>query len=208
MPEPTDSGATPTDETGPESTAEGATPQPDQRDAADTGQDNSDDTPLQPQGRRALTEERQARQKAEEQLKQVRKQLSELTEANQTEQERAVSKARREGYDEAVKLANSRLVKAEARALAAAAGWRDPADALLYVEPDAIKVTDSGDVDSDALKSALSEIAKSKPYLLAENDAKPSRPRSSRPDPVKNGKDSSPKPDMENWLRSRARSSR
>lgn len=108
-------------------------------------------------------------------LKKKAGQFDELVERSKTEQERAVDAARKEGNSSAWTVANTRLVRAEARALAAAAHFRDPADAVAFLgDLAAIKVTDEGDVDADAIKARLEDLAKTKPYLLV--DEKPTRP--------------------------------
>lgn len=71
--------------------------------------------------------------------------------------------------------ANQRLVRAEARALAASAKFRDPSDAVAFLgDLSTVRVSSEGDVDADSLKAALNDLAKAKPYLLAEE--KPTRP--------------------------------
>lgn len=96
-------------------------------------------------------------------------------EAARSEQERAVDAARKEGESTATQRANAILAKAEARALAAEANFRTPADAVAFLDLASIKVTENGDVDAEALKVALKKLAEEKPYLLA--DEKPARPK-------------------------------
>lgn len=90
-----------------------------------------------------------------------------------TEQEKAVDAARKEGEAAANQRANARLVSAEIRALAAAAGFRDPADATAHVDAASVQVGDDGQVDAASLKAALDELAKAKPYLLKETRPRP-----------------------------------
>lgn len=192
MPDADPTGATPDQEAQPEQPTEpeGATPE--------AGEDEA----LGESGRRALVSERQARRDAETQLSAMKRELEELQEASKSEAEKAISHARREGFAEATKTANARLTRAEARAIAAAAGWRDPDDALLYVKPESVKVSESGEVDATALTALLAEVAKAKPYLLASDNG--GRPRSSRPDApaIKAGRGPDT-PDMDSWLRTR-----
>jgi len=104
--------------------------------------------------------------------------------AAKTEQERAVDAARKDGESAATQRANALLVKAEARALAAEANFRTPADAVAFVDLASIKVTESGEVDGAALKAALATLAGEKPYLLADDKApKP------KPDPSQGARD-------------------
>jgi hypothetical protein len=98
-----------------------------------------------------------------------------LAEASKTEQERAVEQARTEARTEALTVANTRIVSAEARALAAAARFRNPTDAVAFLDLKTVKVGDDGTPDSDALKAALATLAKDKPYLV--EDEKPGKPK-------------------------------
>jgi hypothetical protein len=101
-----------------------------------------------------------------------------LVESSKTDQQRAVEQARKEGESEALKRANSRVITAEARALAAAKQFRDPTDAVAFLRAggalDSIKISDEGDVDTKALEAALDDLAKTKAYLL--NEEKNPRP--------------------------------
>lgn len=108
--------------------------------------------------------------------------LDQIEQANATDLERATKKAADEARAEVQTTANARIVRAEARALAAAARFRDPADAVAFLDLKSIKVDDSGDPDADAIKAALKTLGESKPYLLA--DDKPGKPK---PDPSQGG---------------------
>ena len=70
--------------------------------------------------------------------------------------------------DEALKSANQRVLKAEIRA-AASGKLADPNDALRFVDLSKFTVGDDGEVDSDAIGSAISELLASKPYLGAKD---------------------------------------
>lgn len=69
--------------------------------------------------------------------------------------------------DEALAAANDRIKRAEVRA-AAAGKLNDPKDALSFLDLSTIEVNDDGEVDSDAVASAISDLIKSKPYLAAQ----------------------------------------
>lgn len=97
-----------------------------------------------------------------------------LEASQKTELEKAVDKAKAEGRTEATTAANSRLVKAEARAMAAAAKFRDPTDAVAFLDLSTVKVDDDGDIDTKAIESALADLAAAKPYLLASDGPAPS----------------------------------
>lgn len=69
--------------------------------------------------------------------------------------------------DEALAAANDRIKRAEVRA-AAAGKLNDPKDALSFLDLSTIEVNDDGEVDSDAVTSAINDLIKSKPYLAAQ----------------------------------------
>ncbi|AXX32061.1 hypothetical protein APASM_4696 [Actinosynnema pretiosum subsp. pretiosum] len=97
--------------------------------------------------------------------------MQQLRDANKSAEEKALDAARREGASTATAAANSRLVAAEVRIAAASTGFADPADALAALREQlaAVKVTDLGEVDQAAVTQLVSELAKSKPYLLKDN---------------------------------------
>lgn len=154
-----------------EAQAEGVTPEENTPDA----EPNPDVVKLQS----ALSKEREARKAADARAKEFesyRDKVAKLEEAGKSDLERAVEAARKEGAQTALQSVNQRLVRAEARALAAASKFRDPSDAVAFLgDLSAVRVSSEGDVDSDSLKTALTELAKQKPYLLVEE--KPTRPQ-------------------------------
>jgi hypothetical protein len=126
-----------------------------------------------------IVSERVARAKASfgdyDELKKRASEYDKIAEKSKTDLERAVDAARNEGAQTAMQKANARLVKAEARALAAANKFRDPSDAVAFLgDLSDVSVTDDGEVDAKKLSAALTELAKQKPYLLVEE--KPTRP--------------------------------
>ncbi|WP_236024590.1 phage scaffolding protein [Bifidobacterium pluvialisilvae] len=66
--------------------------------------------------------------------------------------------------DEALQQANQRILKAEIRA-AASGRLNDPSDALRYLDLSKFSVSDDGDVDTQAIGTALDGLVKEKPYL-------------------------------------------
>jgi hypothetical protein len=94
------------------------------------------------------------------------KRLADLEAASASETEKAVTAARKEGEAAAIERANARLVRAEARAVAAELGFIDPADALGQVDLSEIAVDEAGDVDSEAVRKELADLAERKKYLL------------------------------------------
>lgn len=100
----------------------------------------------------------------------LKSKVAEVEQANATDLEKAVAKAREEATAEVTQRANTRLVSAEVRAVASELGFRDPTDALAqFGDLTAVAVSDDGDPDGAAVKTRLEELAKSKPYLLKES---------------------------------------
>lgn len=95
-------------------------------------------------------------------------------EAARSEQEKAVDAARTEGEKAATERANARLVKAEARALAAQAGFRSLSDVNL-ADLSKVKVSEDGDVDSDAIKAELKRLSDADPWRI--DDGKKPAPK-------------------------------
>ena len=85
---------------------------------------------------------------------------------NLSETEKAIAAARDEGRSEALTLANTRLLQAEIRA-AAAGKIADPADAIKLLDLSEFEVTDGGEVDTEAIASAIDALVEAKPYLAA-----------------------------------------
>jgi hypothetical protein len=69
--------------------------------------------------------------------------------------------------NDALSVANQRILKAELRA-AAAGKLADPADALRFLDLDKFEVDTDGEVDTAAVNAALDELLKTKPYLAAQ----------------------------------------
>lgn len=111
--------------------------------------------------------------------------------AARTDQEKAVEAAKAEGRTEALTAANTRLVGAEARALAAEARFRNPALAVRAISLDGVKVNDDGTVDAAAIKAKLKELSDAEPYLV--DDGKPGRPK---PDRSQGGNQGDAKPSV------------
>lgn len=96
-------------------------------------------------------------------------------EAAKSDQDKAVDAARKEGEKTATERSNARLVNAEVRAVAANLKFRDPHDAIAQLREQLgnVKVSDDGDVDADAVKKLLDELAKDKPYLVDDGKSQP-----------------------------------
>lgn len=94
--------------------------------------------------------------------------LAEIEAANATDLEKAVKAARDEGRTEAATAANSRLVSAEARAIAAELKFKNPALAIKAVDLSDVSVSPDGEVDAAAIRAALDTLATDEPYLVGE----------------------------------------
>lgn len=121
-------------------------------------------------------------------LKTKAEQYDAVVEAARTDQERAVEAAKAEGRTEALSTANTRLVAAEARALAATARFRDPSDAVKFLDLKQVKVNDDGSVDAQAITDQLKALSGSKPYLVDDGVHR------LKPDPHQGGTGGGPKP--------------
>ncbi len=98
--------------------------------------------------------------------------LAELEAENASDHEKALDAARKEVRDEVTGKTRAQLVNAEARALAAAAKFRDPADVIaqLGAKLADVAVDDDGLVDGAAVKELVDALAKDKPYLVDAGD--------------------------------------
>lgn len=107
---------------------------------------------------------------------QIKAELETFKAESQTEQERAVSEARKAARTETLTEVNTRLVNAEARALASEAGWLYPQDAHRYIDPKSITVNDDGTVDVESVKTALTEAVTERPALVKSGESEPEVP--------------------------------
>jgi hypothetical protein len=127
-----------------------------------------------------IVAERVARERAKyadhDDLRKAAKRLEEIEAANATDLEKAVKAAREEGRAEVLSAANQRTLNAEARALAAAAKFRNPVLAVRSIDLSGVKVSDDGSVDSNAISSLLTELAAAEPYLVDTGPTTPPRP--------------------------------
>jgi len=97
--------------------------------------------------------------------------LSKMRNAQLGESERAIAEARLAGRTEALAEANRRVLRSEARALAAERTI-DADTTLRMLDLDAFDVDDDGNVDRKAITAAIDELVKEKTFL-----AKPEVPR-------------------------------
>jgi hypothetical protein len=105
-------------------------------------------------------------------LKTKAAEFDKAAEAARTDQEKAVEAAKNEGRTEALTAANTRLLSAEARALAAEAKFASPTLAVRALDLSDVKVNDDGSVDAEAIKTKLKELADTGAFVL-DNGEKP-----------------------------------
>lgn len=141
------------------------------------GEDEGD-KPLGPAGEKAYEAEKEKRRAATQKVRERDARIAELEQElaaakGETEEERTQREAERAANVKA----NTRILKAEVRALAAGK-LSDPSDALTFLDLDQFEVGDDGDVDQQEIEEAISDLLDRKPYLAAQ-----SGPKSPRPDP-------------------------
>lgn len=117
--------------------------------------------------RKALAAERKLRKEKERELRTV---VQERETANLGPDEKALAEARREAAAEATSAANKRILRTELRAIAKGR-LADPADALLYLDPDEF-VGDDGEPDTEAIEEAISDLLTKRPYLGVDTGEK------------------------------------
>lgn len=120
--------------------------------------------------RAAAKEAEKARKAAEKRASDLEERLAKIDEANQTESEKALEKARKEAAEaarvEVLATSNERLLKAEVRA-AAGGKLADPEDAVRLLDLGDFSVGDDGDVDRTPIDKAITDLLETKPYLAA-----------------------------------------
>ena len=83
------------------------------------------------------------------------------------EAEHETDQANQKVRDDALSVANQRILKAEVRA-AAATKLADPADALRFLDLSSFEVGEDGEIDAATVASAIDDLIASKPYLAAQ----------------------------------------
>ena len=86
-----------------------------------------------------------------------------------------VEQARKDAAAEATAKANARIVAAELKAAAVAAGFHDPSDALARLRDQLadVEVNDDGEVDGKAVESLVADLAKAAPHLVRSGKGAP-----------------------------------
>jgi len=153
-------------------TTDDATTEPVEGETADT---TEGETALGDAGKKALDAMKAERNDARKQAREVREELerlrSEAALKDKPAEEQALEAARAEARVEAAGKANERILRSELRA-SATGKLADPSDAALYIDLTDFEVGDDGEVDSDALNDAITDLLTRKPHLAA---GKPNR---------------------------------
>lgn len=118
-------------------------------------------------GKRAIDAMKAERNAAKQQAAELKAQLDDLRAKDEgREAEHAAQLAAQKVRDEALAVANDRILKAELRA-ASAGKLADPADALRFLDLSSFEVGDDGAVNADAITAAIQDLITKKPYLAA-----------------------------------------
>lgn len=119
-------------------------------------------------------------------LRRKAEEFDRLSEAQKTELEKAVDKARREAGADATKATDEKWANIVRRAeirVAAAGKLADPEDAIRFLDLATIKVDDEGHVDEKAIASAIETLVTEKPYLAADGGSTTTTRRTADFDP-------------------------
>ncbi|WP_431800335.1 hypothetical protein [Microbacterium kunmingense] len=105
-----------------------------------------------------------------------------LEDEKKTPSEKAIEEATQRAAGETAAKYERRIATTEVKAIAAGAGFLDPADALAVLGDEIPKSGD--DIDVDELKKRVEKLAQDKPYLVKEQSRKPrQRPKPDDGDP-------------------------
>lgn len=148
---------------------------------APPGDDGGDDPALGPKGEKALDAWKQRAKNAEadaKRAKDLEAELETLRTAQMSEQEKAIKEARDSARTETLSEVNERLFAAEARAsgsgkLSDPDLLADPVVALRLLGLSEVPVTDTGDIDTEAISEAIDSLIESKPYLAGATPPTP-----------------------------------
>lgn len=137
-------------------------------DQAETESETTEEETVKPDpnagAKKALDAERTARKAAVAELKALK---AELALKDKPAEEQALEAARAEARQEATDKANERIVRAEVKA-AATGKVKNPALALKLIDVSEIEVDDDGEVDSDAVNQAITDLLEQYPELSAD----------------------------------------
>lgn len=137
----------------------------------DTPAQGSEPTPTKPET--DWSAEAKKWEKRAKENKAAADKLATLEEANKTETERLNERA--SAAEKRAADAVTRIVKAEVKALAGSR-LKDPGDAVRLLDLDQFEVDEDGNVDEAIVKAALDELIESKPYLALDASTSRRRP--------------------------------
>lgn len=99
-------------------------------------------------------------------LKAAKAEYDKLLADQQTDQEKAVEAARKEGESTATQRSNALIVSMKAETIAATEKARNPEAVVKLLDLSGITVDDNGAIDTAALKAKVEELKTSDPYLF------------------------------------------
>ncbi|MDQ0829531.1 hypothetical protein QF032_001375 [Streptomyces achromogenes] len=138
----------------------------DDSDDSDDGKDGEDDDDpegadeLGDKGKRALASMKGKWRTERDKRRELEQQLAAKDGADEAEQ------TRRKAEADAIAKANGRILRAEIRA-AAKGRLNDPKDALTFLDLEQFEVGEDGEIDTEEIEEAISDLLKNKPYLAA-----------------------------------------
>lgn len=119
-------------------------------------------------GKKALDAMKAERNAAKAEAKAAADELASLKAAAEgRDAEHKAQQAAQQVKDEALAVANQRILKAEVRA-AAAGKLNDPQDALRFLDLSEVEVGSDGEVDGAAVAKLIDDLITNKPYLAAQ----------------------------------------
>ncbi|QDH85595.1 scaffolding protein [Brevibacterium phage 4C] len=139
------------------------------------GQNDDDDDDgadsLGDPGKKALdrmkAERNEAKKAARERDAEIAELKRQIEAKDKTPEENELEAARVEARAETLSKANERVLRSEVKS-AAAGKLRNPADALKLLDLKDFDVNEDGDVDTDQIQDAISDLLEEKPYLAAQ----------------------------------------
>lgn len=153
---------------------DGQDPNPDGdpiNDADDESDDDAGSEDLGDKGKQALdrmkTARNDAKKLAKEREAEIAKLKRQLAAKDKSPEENELEQARAEARAEAITAANARVIRSEVKS-AAAGKLRNPALAIKLLDLTDFDVDENGDVDTDQIQEAISDLLEENPELAAQ----------------------------------------
>lgn len=162
------------DAEGSNSGQEGAPPEGESNDSGAQADESANGESQQPEGlgdagKKAIDAMKAERNQAREDVKRLQAEIAQLKAKEEgREAEYKAELERQKVTDEALEKANTRIVKAEVRALAAGK-LADPNDALQFLDLSSVEVSEDGAIDTAVIEQLIADLLTSKPYLAAQS---------------------------------------